>query len=114
MPTSSADNRSGLLHRQIARRDRISAWVRRALIFATACVIVNSLFGDAGLAAKMRARRNYAVAEDQLRRLRNENAGLRQQVRRLESDTREIEDVARKELGLIRPGEVIFVVKTVR
>ena len=77
-------------------------------------MLVNALFGDAGLAAKMRARRHYAIAQGQLRHLQNQNAGLREQVRRLESDAGEIEGVARNELGLIRPGEVIFVVKNLR
>jgi len=96
------------------RRPRESAWLRRVLIFATCCVLADALFGDAGLAAKMRAQRNYVAAEDRLRNLRNENAGLRAQVRRLQDDAGEIEDVARNELGWIRPGEMLFVVKSVR
>ncbi|MEO5895660.1 MAG: septum formation initiator family protein [Vicinamibacterales bacterium] len=67
-----------------------------------------------GWPRKMRARRDYLVAEDRLRNLRNENAGLRAQVRRLEGDAGEIEDVARNELGLIRPGEMLIVVSNVR
>jgi cell division protein FtsB len=62
----------------------------------------------------MRARRDYAVAEGQLRSLRDANAGLREQVRRLSSEPAEIEDVARTELGLIRRGEVLFVIRNVR
>ena len=40
-----------------------------------------------------------------------QNAGLREQIRRLKSDPATIEAVARQELGLIRPTEVLFLVK---
>ncbi|CAN5734698.1 hypothetical protein BH18ACI5_BH18ACI5_06850 [soil metagenome] len=114
MPHSQPGERYESLRRLVPPRRRERAWFRRALIFATCCVLADALFGDAGLAAKMRAQRNYVAAEDRLRTLRNENAGLRAQVRRLEGDAGEIEDVARNELGLIRPGEMLFVVKNVR
>jgi cell division protein FtsB len=91
-----------------------TGWVRRALIFLTCCVLANALFGEAGLAATMRARQRYTNAEEQLRTLKSTNAGLREQVRRLSSDPEEIEDVARTELGLIRSGEVLFVIRNVR
>jgi len=89
-------------------------WLRGALIFLTCCVLANALFGEAGLAATMRARRTYARTEEELRALRKTNAGLREQVRRLSSDPAEIEEVARTMLGMIRPGEILFVVKDVR
>ncbi|MEO7158162.1 MAG: septum formation initiator family protein [Vicinamibacterales bacterium] len=114
MPHSQPGERFEHAHRLVPPRRSASAWFRRALIFATCCVLADALFGDSGLAAKMRAQRNYLATESQLRTLRNENAGLRAQVRRPEGDAGEIEDVARNELGLIRPGEMLFVVKNVR
>ena len=45
--------------------------------------------------------------------LRQDNARLREQARRLREDPRAIEDIARRELGLIRPGELLFIVKDV-
>ena len=95
-------------------RQRDHGWLRAALIFLTCCVLANALFGQAGLAATMRARRTYARTEEELRSLRQTNAGLREQVRRLSSDPGEIEEVARTELGMIRSGEILFVIKDIR
>ena len=43
-----------------------------------------------------------------------ENARLREDVRRLRFDPGTIEALARKELGLIKPGEVLFIIKNAR
>lgn len=102
-----------LLARPLARR-RQNHWLRRALLFATIVVIVDALVGESGLAATMRARRAYVEAETRLVELRSENAVLREQSRRLTEDPRAIEAVAREELGLIRPGEVLVTVRAVR
>lgn len=46
-------------------------------------------------------------------RQRAENARLRDVVRRLREDPTAIEEIARRELGLIKPGERVFIVKDV-
>jgi len=44
--------------------------------------------------------------------MRRENAQLREQARRLrEEDPGAIEAAARKQLGMIKPGEMLFIVK---
>ena len=45
--------------------------------------------------------------------LQAENARLREPAERLETDPTTIESLARETLGLIRPGEVLVVVKDV-
>ena len=45
--------------------------------------------------------------------MRAENAGLRLQAQRLREDPSAIEELARQELGLIKPGERLFIVKDV-
>ena len=42
-----------------------------------------------------------------------ENAKLRETARRLKDDPSAIEEIARRELGLIKPGERVFIVKDV-
>jgi cell division protein FtsB len=59
----------------------------------------------------MRARRQAREQEAQVARLRQENAQLRDEARRLREDPKAIESVAREELGLIRPGELLFILK---
>ena len=44
-------------------------------------------------------------------RQRAENARLREEARRLREDPDAIEEIARRELGLIRRGEKVFIIK---
>ena len=59
----------------------------------------------------MRARREYDTAAAAVARQRAENARLREQARRLREDPEAIEEIARRELGLIRPGEKVFIIQ---
>lgn len=43
-----------------------------------------------------------------------ENAGLREQARRLHEDPAMIERIARQDLGLVRPGEILVVLKDLK
>jgi cell division protein FtsB len=90
---------------------RQNPWLRRALLFATLVLVLDALVGEAGLAAAMRARTGHAAAAASLQRIREENAELLEQIRRLQHDPAAIEEVAREELGLVRPGEVLIVVR---
>ena len=73
-------------------------------------LVVDALVGDKGLLETMRARRQFAGVEAALAATRQENARLREQVRRLKEDPASVEAIAREELGLIRPGEMLFIV----
>lgn len=53
---------------------------------------------------KMALRRLQAKLED----LRRENQQLSQELQRLRTDPRAIEQVARRDLGLIQPGEIEY------
>ena len=90
---------------------------RRILIalfgFVVCVLAVDALVGDQGLAATMRARKQYNHLAADLARLRNENAGLREEARRLREDPAAIEEIARRELGLMSPGEKLFIIKDV-
>jgi cell division protein FtsB len=93
------------------RRGRIV----RYLIVAVGCVlIIDALVGDRGLLAMVKARQQYRSLEASLVRSRAENAQLREQARQLREDPQAIEDIARRELGLIRPGEKLFIIKDVK
>jgi len=84
------------------------------LLFAALVLFVNSVFGEQGLADSLRARRQLQASHAGILSLRDENARLRTQIRRLREDPRAIEDVARRDLGLIRRGEILVVVKDKR
>ena len=72
---------------------------------------MDGLVGERGLLAMMRAQNEYDRLSAEISRQRTENARLREQVRRLTEDPSAIEEIARRELGLIRPGERVFIIK---
>jgi cell division protein FtsB len=88
--------------------------VRYLLVFVGCVLAVDALVGEKGLLAMMKARQQYQVLEQSLQSARAENARLREEARRLREDPSAIEDLARRELGLIRPGEKVFIVRDAR
>jgi cell division protein FtsB len=87
--------------------------VHLLLIFVASVIIVDGLVGDRGLLTMLRARHEYDELSASIARQRAENARLREMARRLREDPTTIEEIARRELGLIKPGERVFVVKDV-
>ena len=87
--------------------------VRHALVFITLVIVVDAIAGDKGLLALLQARREYSALARSLERSRTENAELREMARRLREEPSAIEEQARKELGLIKPGEMLFFVKDI-
>jgi len=84
------------------------------LSFFVVCVlVVDALVGDQGLAATFRARKQYDDLAGDLARLRSENAALREEARRLREDPAAIEEIARRELGLMSPGEKLFIIRDI-
>jgi cell division protein FtsB len=76
-------------------------------------LVLDVLVGDRGVFAVMQARREYAEAESALANVRAENARLRAEIGRLQADSSAIEELAYP-LGLVRPGETLFIIKDVR
>ena len=85
--------------------------VQLLVILVASVVVVDGLVGDRGLLAMLRARHEYDRLAASLAGQRAENARLRDQARRLREDPSAIEEIARRELGLIRPGERVFILK---
>jgi cell division protein FtsB len=84
------------------------------MLFAASVLLVNGFFGERGLTDTIRARRAFAASVRELDRLKRENAALRDRAQRLRSDPGTIEAVARGELGLVRPGEILVTIKDVK
>jgi cell division protein FtsB len=76
-------------------------------------LMIDAFVGEKGLLAMMEAREQYRLLEQALTDARAENARLREQARRLREDPAAIEEIARRELGLIRPGEKVFIIRDV-
>jgi len=80
------------------------------LVFA-GIVVIDALVGDGGLLAINRAQKRYGELATGLERLKAENAQLREENRRLRTDPDALEEAARRDLGLMKPGEKVFIVK---
>jgi cell division protein FtsB len=91
---------------------REQTWTGKVLCFAACVLAVNALIGERGLSETLRARRDFQSAVAELSRLQYENAMLAETVRQLQHDAPTIENVARADLGLIKPGEILVVVRT--
>jgi cell division protein FtsB len=90
---------------------------RRAVQYLLLCLgvvlVVDALVGDKGLLEMMKKRDAYRGLEQTLARARAENARLREEARRLREDPAAIEEIARRELGLMKPGEKLFIIRDV-
>ena len=75
------------------------------LLFA---LIVHDIFGTHGYLAMRRTQLEIQKVKASIEQLNKENVQLEDEVKDLKSDPRKIEKIARDELGLAKPGEVII------
>jgi cell division protein FtsB len=85
--------------------------LRVALVVVTAVVLVDAVAGEKGVFELMRAREAQRTLERDLETLRSENHRLLDQVRRYKGDRATIEELARRDLGMIKPGEKLFIIR---
>ena len=85
--------------------------LRLIFLFVAVLIVVDALVGDRGLLAALDARRQHDELAAAIARQRAENARLSEEARRLRDDPAAIEEIARRDLGLIRKGEKVFIVR---
>lgn len=97
----------------MSRRSRLGhPWILRGL----AAVLLAATFGygpyhiyaRSGFARYLQLRREVAATQLRNARLRAENERLLREAEGLRSQPRAVENVARADLGWVRPGEVVF------
>ncbi len=76
-----------------------------------AIMLVDAIVGDQGVVALGRAREEFGRMNEQVRRLKAENDQMRKQNLRLREDRGALEEAARRDLGLMKPGEKVFIIK---
>jgi cell division protein FtsB len=82
-----------------------------ALLVGSAILMVNALVGENGYLATVRARRDYEALLESAAKLRLENARLTDEIVGLKADPATLEDAARRQLGLARPGETLVIIR---
>jgi cell division protein FtsB len=92
--------------------ERIAAWLRHyggtLLGFLLLALVVHDIFGTHGYLAMRRTQQEINKVKTNIEKLNKENVRLEDEVKELKSDPHKIEKIARDELGLARPGEVII------
>jgi len=91
------------------KQRRRSRRVRLAVVFLGCALLLDAVFGERGLFQTVASRQDLRRAQEQLSDLKRENDGLRGQVHRLQRDPATLELVARQQLGLVRPGEILVI-----
>lgn len=71
-------------------------------------LLLLSLFGDRSLLQLYEMGRVKAHLEREIEALKQENARLRQEVEAMRRHPSQSEEVARRDLGLVRPGETVY------
>jgi len=95
---------------QSARR-RGRRGIEYGLILLGCVVFVDALVGEKGLLETIKKEQQFRRLEQEIAAAREENQQLRELARRLRRDPATIEELARKELGLMKPGERLFILK---
>lgn len=81
---------------------------RHLLVIFVVVLLVHDIFGTHGYLAMRRKRLEIQKVNTELERLNKENAALDRNVKDLKTDPQTIRKIAREELGLAKPGEVII------
>jgi len=78
------------------------------LAVALGALLLHDVFGPHGFLAMRRQKQEVQKLHDEIQKLNEENRRLVDEVKALKTDPKAIERIAREEMGLARPGELIF------
>ncbi len=78
------------------------------LILVCVALVVHEIFGANGYLALRRQKQQYQELQQQIQALQEQNQKLQKQVQGLKSDPHAIEKMARDQMHLARPGEIIY------
>jgi cell division protein FtsL len=83
---------------------------RLLLLILIPLLILGTLtfFGEKGILHLLRLQKEVTQIKDRNLKLEEENQKLKEEVKRLQRDKRYIEEIARRELGMVKEGEIIY------
>jgi cell division protein FtsB len=96
---------------QGSRRSRTRRIVHLLLLMVAIVVFVDAVVGEGGVVVRQRRRKEYNQLVSDLERLKSANELMREQNRRLRDDPAALEEAARRDLGLMKRGETMFIVR---
>ncbi len=74
-------------------------------------LVTLAVFGDHGIITYLELRRAYGEMESRVEKIEKENKRLTREINALRNDPATMERIAREELGMIKPGEILYHVK---
>jgi cell division protein FtsB len=89
-------------------RKFVQQWGRQLLILFVVVLVVHDIFGPHGFLVMRRKQQEIQKVSAEIDKLNKENAALEQNVKDLKTDPQTIRKIAREELGLAKPGEIII------
>jgi cell division protein FtsB len=93
-----------------AKSGPVRRLVRPALALITLVLVADALVGENGWFERHREQERLEQKSSELARLQQQNAELALRAKRLEAaDPTVIEDLARRKLEMLKPGEVLFI-----
>jgi cell division protein FtsB len=84
------------------------SWFAMAALTVAAVLLLTAAWGERGLSRVLQLRSELAQTEDRNFRLVQQISALRRDIELARTDDRRLEQLARRYLGLARPGEVIY------
>ncbi len=84
---------------------------RRMYLIPAGClafILFFTVFGEQGLLRIYEMRQEKQRIDDRVAQLKEENDSLRTEIDALHNDRYQLERIARKDLGLVMPNEVIY------
>jgi cell division protein FtsB len=81
---------------------------RAIFLIGFVLLALQDVFGTHGVVSMRRSQKEAAQIRQEIDQLNEENRQLDQRVKDLKSNPQAIEEIARQDMGLARPGEYIF------
>jgi cell division protein FtsB len=85
--------------------------VRTVLGLVLVLAVVDGVFGERGVLSNMQLRQRNARQQASIDELTAHNEALTDDIRRLREDPSAVEELAREELGLIKDGELLIILR---
>lgn len=79
-----------------------------ALALLAIALIVQEVFGQNGYLAMRRQEREFKTRQAQIQKLKQGNQQLEQQINALKTNPQAIEKLAREQMHMAKPGEIIY------
>ncbi|HWP86141.1 MAG TPA: septum formation initiator family protein [Terriglobia bacterium] len=75
--------------------------------FVLLAILINEVAGKSGYVSRQEQLRRIEALSREIEQLRQQNQSLTQRIHELRSDPEAIEEIAREQLHLARPGEIV-------